>query len=75
MANRQTRQLKKKNWSLKVNPGVPVDNQNRDCSHFTIFEYPVGVQPSKRKTAWQGCKSARDGVIYPAECKHRAPKN
>ena len=73
--NKQTKELKKLGLSLRVNPGVAVDNQNKGHNHFTIIETEKPPCPSKRKTPWKGCKSARDGVIYPEECKHRAPNN
>lgn len=70
--NKQTKFLKKQGWSLKVNKGVAVDNQNRDQNHFTIFETEKPPCVSKRKTSWKGCKSERGEVIYPAEFKNHA---
>lgn len=75
MANRQTKELKKLGLSLRMNKGIPVENQNKDHNHFTIIEVEKPPCQSKRKSLWKGNKSSRDGVIYPAEFKHRAPKN
>lgn len=70
--NKQTKELKKLGLSLRVNSGVVVDNQNKDHNHFTIIETEKPPCPSKRKSPWQGCKSAREEVIYPAEFKNHA---